>query len=84
MLYHNNAHWLGAALAAAVALAVAASAGADVEEDSSMAVASAVEADSSSINISYRQSTRPMIVPAMATTIKRMVMTKTRTKETNR
>ena len=73
-----------AAGAAAVALAVVASAGVTVEEDSLMAVVSAVEEDSSSINISYRQSTKPMIVPAMVTITKYMVMTETRTKKTIR
>ena len=68
----------------AVLAAVAAVASASVAEDSLMAVASAAEEDSSSINRSYRQSTRPMFVPVMATTIKHMVMMKTRTKETNR
>ena len=69
-------------MASAAVVAVVASAA--VEEDSSMVVAPAVEEDSSSIKISYRQSTRPMIVPAMATTIKHMVMTKTRTRKTTR
>ena len=44
------------------------------EEDSLMAVASALAAEDSSamdsIDMSYRQSTRSMIVPAMATTKK--------------
>ncbi len=59
-----------------------------VEEDSLTAVASAVKEDSSgtdSINISYKQFTRSIIVPARATTNNHGTKTtKTRTKKTNR